>query len=118
LEINTLIEKCIKSAIEYGVAAFEVVENSRKTNRLYDKSFKNFKTLKGLGSKGIAELEKLLEHPNDYVKYWSAIHLLSVKEENAKDVLNQLVNKPELFGFSVEMLISEWNQGNLKEYLS
>jgi hypothetical protein len=89
-----------------------------KENRLYKKNFKNFKTLKGLGSKGISELEKLLEHPNDYVKYCSATHLLSVKEEKAKEVLNQLVSKPQLFGFSVEMLISEWDEGNLKEYLS
>ncbi|MBT2700890.1 DUF2019 domain-containing protein [Bacillus sp. ISL-40] len=118
MEINTLVEKCIKSAIEYGVAAFEVVENSRKTNRLYDKNFKNFKTLKSLGSNGIVELEKLLEHSNDYVKYCSATHLLSVKEVKAKDVLKRLVSKPQLFGFDVEMLIIEWDKGNLKDYLS
>lgn len=118
MEVNGLVEKCIKSADEYGIAAYEVIENSSKTNQLYDKNFKNFKALKQLGNKGIAELEKLLEHPNDYVKYNSATHLLSVKEEKAKEVLNKLVNKPQLFGFSVEMLLSEWDKGNLKEYLS
>ena len=117
MEINTLVEKCKKSAIEYCVAAYEVVENSRKTNRLYDKNFKNFKALKGIGSNGIEELEKMLEHSNDYIKYCSATHLLSVKEEKAKEVLNRLVSKP-LFGFDVEMLISEWDKGNLKVYLS
>ncbi|MBM7608770.1 DNA repair protein RadC [Lysinibacillus composti] len=115
MDINNLVEKCINSAIEYGFSAFEVVENSRKTNRLYDKNFKNFKTLKGLGSEGIVELEKLLDHSNDYVKYSSATHLLSVKEEKAKEVLKQLGSKPQLFGFSVEMLISEWDNGNLKD---
>ncbi|RQW74674.1 DUF2019 domain-containing protein [Lysinibacillus composti] len=115
VDINNLVEKCINSAIEYGFSAFEVVENSRKTNRLYDKNFKNFKTLKGLGSEGIVELEKLLDHSNDYVKYSSATHLLSVKEEKAKEVLKQLGSKPQLFGFSVEMLISEWDNGNLKD---
>jgi hypothetical protein len=115
LDINRLVEDCIKSAIEYGIAAYEIVENSRKTNRLYDKCFKNFKKLKSLGNKGINELEKLLEYPNDYVKFCSATHLLSVKEEDAKEILIRLVSKPQLFGFSVEMLISEWDKGNLKE---
>lgn len=117
MEINNLVEKCIKSANEYGIAAYEVIENSRKTNRLYDKCFENFKELKSLGNKGIGELEKLLEYPNDYVNYCSAIHLLSVKEEKAKEVLNRLVSKSPPFGFSVEMLINEWDKGNLKDYL-
>jgi hypothetical protein len=94
-----------------------VIENSRKTNRLYDKCFGNFKVLKSLGNKGIDELEKLLQYPNDYVNYCSAIHLLSVKEEKAKEVLNRLVSKSPPFGFSVEMLINEWDKGNLKDYL-
>ena len=116
--INLLLENCINPAIEYGIAAYEVVEEPRKTNKLYDKCFKNFKELKGIGSKGINELEKLLKHPNDYVKYCAATHFLSVNEEEAKEVLLKLVSKPELFGFSVEMLIIEWDEGNLKEYLS
>jgi transcriptional regulator len=118
MEVDVLVQKCIKSAIEHGIAAYEVVENSRKTNRLYDKNFKNFKALKQLGNKGIGELEKLLSHPNDYVKYSSATHLLSIEEKKAKEVLKKLVNKPELFGCSVEMLLSEWDRGNLREYLN
>jgi hypothetical protein len=117
MENNILVEKCIKSAIEYGIAAYEVIENSTKTNHLYHKCFKNFKELKSLGNKGIEELEKLLDYPNDYVKYCTATHLLSVKEEKAKEVLKRLVSNSQIFGFSVEMLISEWDKGNLKEYL-
>lgn len=30
MDINLLIEKCIKSAIDYGNSAFEVVEKPRK----------------------------------------------------------------------------------------
>ncbi len=117
MEISVLVEKCIQSAIEYGIAAYEVIDNSRKTNRLYDISFERFNNLKSIGEKGIIELEKLLEHPNEYVKYCSATHLLSVKEEKAKTVLNQLTNKPQTFGFSVKMLLREWDKGNLRDYL-
>lgn len=116
MEINILVEKCIKSAIDYCVAAFEIVENSRRTNRLYDKNFKNFRTLKSFGDNGVVELEKLIEHPNDYVKYCSATYLLSVREEKAKEVLNRLVSNHQL-GFAAETLISEWDEGNLKDYL-
>jgi hypothetical protein len=76
--------------------------------------------LKTLGDKGITELEKLLEHSNDYVRYAAATYLLSVKEEKAKAVLQELTRKqqPPLFGFFIEMLLKEWNKGNLREYLS
>ncbi|WP_102027783.1 HEAT repeat domain-containing protein [Salirhabdus sp. Marseille-P4669] len=114
MEVNKVVEKCIESANAYGIAAYEVIQDSRKTNHLYDKNFKNYKMLKQFGNKGIVELEKLLEHPSDYVKYSSATHLLSVKEDKAKEVLKKLVNKPQLFGFSVEMLLREWDKGNLK----
>ncbi|MFG3610950.1 DUF2019 domain-containing protein [Rummeliibacillus sp. G93] len=114
MNINLLIEKCIKSAIDYGNSAFEVVEKPRKTNRLYDICFKNFKELKRIDTN---ELEKLLDHPNDYVKFKSAIHFLSVNEEKAKEVLKPLARKPDLFGFSTEILLSEWDEGNLKDYL-
>jgi hypothetical protein len=84
LGIDALVEKCIKSASEYGIAAYEIIENSRKTNWLYDKNFNNFKSLKQFGDKGIEELEKMLSHPNDYVKYSSATHLLSINEKKQK----------------------------------
>lgn len=117
MEISLLVEKCIESAIDYGISAYEIVEQPKKTNKLYDKCFKNFKELKSVKIKGINELEKLLEHPNDYVKLSAATHFLSINEGKAKKVLKQLENKPELFGFVVEMLLSEWDEGNLKEYL-
>lgn len=113
MEIKVLVGNCIQSAIEYGIAAYEVVEDPRNTNRLYDKYTENFKVLKTSGKKGILELEKLLEHPNDYVKYCSATHLLSLKEKKAKIVLNKLTKKPKLFGFSVKMLLKQWDKGAL-----
>lgn len=118
MELSTLIENAIKSAIDYGVAAYEVVENSRKTNRLYKNNFNNFKELKSLGNIGVVELEKLLDLPNDYVKYSSAVHLLSVNEEKAKHVLSEFASKHNLFGFSVKTLLIEWDKGEIREYLS
>jgi hypothetical protein len=54
MAITSLIDDCIRSAIDYGIAAYEDVENSRKTNRLYDKRRKKFKLLKTLWDKDIA----------------------------------------------------------------
>jgi hypothetical protein len=44
--IEQHINKCIQSAIDYGIAAYEVVEDFKKTNKLYDIQYKNFRVLK------------------------------------------------------------------------
>lgn len=86
MKLEEIMGNCIDSAILYGVSAYEVVVNPRKTNKLYDKQYKNFKLLKKHPN-GVESLYQLLQHPNIYVKYISAIHLLSVDEKKAKEVI-------------------------------
>ncbi|MFE6169535.1 DUF2019 domain-containing protein [Viridibacillus arvi] len=117
MELKKIIKNCIESAIEYGVSAYEVVVNSRKTNKLYDKQYKNFKLLKKHPN-GVEALFHLLEHPNLYVRYTSAIHLLSVNEKEAKEVILAVASLSESLNFDSSYLLEEWDNGNLKEYYS
>ncbi|SFP97025.1 protein of unknown function [Psychrobacillus psychrotolerans] len=115
MKLEEIMENCIDSAILYGVSAYEVVVNPRKTNKLYDKQYKNFKLLKK-HPKGVESLYHLLQHPNIYVRYISAIHLFSVDEKKAKEVIMTVatINKR----LDPHYLFEEWDNGNLKEYYS
>jgi hypothetical protein len=113
--LEEIIENCIESAIDYGVSAYEVVVNSRKTNKLYDRQYKNFKILKNHPN-GVESLYRLLAHPNMYVRYTAAIHLLSVNEKKAKDVIMDVATLSKDLKFDSYYLLQEWDNGNLKDY--
>lgn len=117
MDIDNLVSECINSAIDYGTSAYEVITDSKRTNKLYEINFNNFKRLKSLGDEGIEKLFNLLKYNNDYVRYSAAVHLLSIKENEAKTVLYELSICSGIFGFSIEMLLKEWNKGNLRDYL-
>jgi hypothetical protein len=114
-ELTDLAQKCAQSAIDYGVAAYEVITNPKKTNKLYDINRKNFVELKKM-SQGVTELFILLDHENPYVKYVAALYLLSIDEKRAKLVISSLVGFSNQLDFSVKYLLIEWNKGNLREY--
>lgn len=111
--INDLKDKCISTAIEYGIAAYEVIENSRKTNQLYDKKRKLFQQLKSESTTGLLVL---LEHEHPYVRYTAAIYLLSIEEDKAKSTIENLKGYSKYLDFSIKYLLQEWDNGNLREY--
>ncbi|GAM12363.1 DUF2019 domain-containing protein [Mesobacillus selenatarsenatis] len=115
--IEQLLNKCIQSAIDYGIAAYEVVENYKKTNKLYDIHYKNFRLLKEQLN-GVDALYQLLEHSNMYVRYIAAIHLLSVNEKTAKEVILSVGTLSESLKFDSKYLLQEWDNGNIKDYYS
>ena len=113
--MKELIEKCIKSAIDYGVVSYEVIVNSRKTNRHYKEKRKYFQELKALPN-GILGLMNLLNHEHPYVRYTAAIYLLSVDEHMAKNEIEKLKGISKHLDFSIKYLLQEWDKGNLREY--
>jgi len=117
MNLQKLVSQCVEYAEKHGVAANEVVTNYRNTNRLYDKTYTLFKELKSSGREGLDALRNLLEHPNDYVRAKAAIFLLSVDTDKARKILEEMSNRPGIFGFSMSMTLKEWDKGNLTDYL-
>ncbi|MHC1685021.1 MAG: hypothetical protein AB6733_19135 [Clostridiaceae bacterium] len=113
MDLDKLVSECIHSSIDYGVTAYEVITNPKKTNKLYKVNSYNFKKLKSQGSEGVTVLLNLLEHENDYVRYIAATYVLSIEEDKAKKVLSDLCTRSGIFGFSAKLLLEEWNKGNL-----
>jgi hypothetical protein len=117
MEIEQLLNKCIQSSMDYGIAAYEVVGDSKKTNKLYDIQYKHFSLLKKQLN-GIDALSQLMEHPDMYVRYIAAIHLLSVDEQRAKSVILSVAPLSKSLKFDSKYLLQEWDNGNLKSYYS
>ncbi|MBW5449451.1 hypothetical protein GE107_25915 [Cohnella sp. CFH 77786] len=120
MEIENLVKDCINNSIELGKYSYEIIVQPRVTNRIYDKCYKNFMKHKSYGDEGINEIEKMIENENDYVKKTAAVHLLPYRTKIALKTLQVLAKKYEnqigLFSFNIEMVIKEWNKGNLRDY--
>ncbi|TDK61743.1 DUF2019 domain-containing protein [Bacillus salipaludis] len=115
MDLEGIINNCIESSINYGVSAYEIVVNSKKINKLYDRQYKNFKILKN-HPKGTESLYRLIEHHHMYVRYTSAIHLLSVNEKKAKEVILEVATLSKDLELDSFYLLQEWENGNLKDY--
>ena len=115
MKLEEIIENCIKYAIEYGVSSYEVVVDSRKTNTLHTKQYKNFKKLKK-HPQGKESLYGLTKHSHIYVRYRAAIYLLSIDEKKAKEVILEAASSSKAIELDSYYLLQEWDNGNLKEY--
>ena len=60
------------------------------------------------------EVDPLLEHEEDYVKYSTAFVLIPILPEKAENVLETLASKRGNVSFDARMLLQEWRKGNLK----
>ena len=124
MDNKKLFNECIELSKENCRYAFEVMEEPKITNRLYKKLRKKYTQLKSIENTGINNLSELLTYDNDYVQYCAAARYLPIDEKRAKTVLNKLISKYEktkgglgIFCFSMEMLIEEWDKGNLRNHL-
>lgn len=61
-------------------------------------------------------LQNLLNSSHVGVRSWAATHYLSIDETVAKSVLQEITKQGGKLGLSAEMVIKEWDNGNLKSY--
>lgn len=102
IELITKKEK----AIEAG--------NAKIANINYDKISKIVEEWREDPEVDLRELEPLLEHEEDYVKYSTAFVLIPILPEKAENVLEALASKRGNVSFDARMLLQEWRKGNLK----
>ncbi|MDF3822285.1 hypothetical protein P3G55_20445 [Leptospira sp. 96542] len=113
-------EECLKYALEYCKFAYEVIEDSKTTNKIYSKMDKLFKNLLK-HSKGKEILELMIEEKSDYIKYISAVYVIHFDEKKALSVLKKLNEKYKksteglgLMYLSIDMFLKEWEKGNIR----
>ena len=60
------------------------------------------------------KLKELLNSEYNYVRLWTATYLLSIDEQKAKVVLQQLAGMSNFLGLTADTTLKEWEKGNLK----
>jgi len=58
-------------------------------------------------------ISKLLDHENGNVRNWTAMFWLSVNEEQALKVLEDMANSKTFYAMEAKYCIIEWKNGNL-----
>jgi len=61
-----------------------------------------------------AALMTFLDHNSVGVRSWAATYLLPIREDEAVQVLEDLVKRADIFSLDAETTLSEWRKGNLK----
>ncbi|WBW98371.1 hypothetical protein [Oceanirhabdus sp. W0125-5] len=112
---KSLVDECIEVAIDYCTYSIDIVENYKKTNKLFEKSHKLFLKLKSSAG-GIEKLYELLNHEHIYVRYTASIYLLNVDEKAALDCIERLRGINRHLDFDIKYLLKEWKAGNLTIY--
>ncbi len=110
-KIETLLEKYIEAAIKHGQASEE--GDYKTANKQYSVLDKIYNTLKK--NDNLNELLKLIDHSNDHVKLWASSHTLQIEPNIAKKILLKLrEGPPSVVRLDAEMILEEWEKGNLK----
>ena len=87
---------------------------SKIANRNFDKLVLIAKYLRE--QKALCELARFYEHPIIGVRITVAAYLLPIYEKKSISVLKEIVKMKVVGSFDAEMLIKEWEKGNLQDF--
>lgn len=85
----------------------------KSANRNYDEMIKSLELLKGFGAEGSDALVELCEDDSDAVASWAATHTLRVDEPRALLALRRVASKSGIVAFGAEMVMEQWEKGEL-----
>lgn len=111
---ETVTDKYVKAAITHGDFNNSVDE----VNRAYDTMVEMRAELWKLPDQGRGILTHLTRHENLDVRIAAATDLLPLNERKAILALESAAKKSGLSAFTAKMVLQEWRNGNLVDYLS
>lgn len=92
-------------------------KNVKRANRAYDQLHALKDEMRLLPDKGRSILKRIAQHPDTEVRLMACAALLAVDEEFAVDALRRIAASATGFAsFTAALTISEWQEGNLKDY--
>lgn len=108
---DVAIEIFIEAAIKHAESTSN--GNYKVANKNYDKIIKAIAFLKQ--SDKLYTLNDLLEHPSVGVRIWASTYLLSLNEERALMILENIVNEERgIHSLIAQTTLNEWGKGTLK----
>jgi hypothetical protein len=100
----------IENAIQHG-SAIEQGEH-KKANKMHTKLFASYLEIKQ--DEKWQELDELVYHAGDSVKFWAAAFLLEYNNQLAVRVLKELTKSPKIIGLSASTTLDMWSKGMLE----
>ena len=86
----------------------------RTGNKAYERIIRALNSLRALPDRGEEILLSLLNHTDDWVKIWSATHLLPLRAETACDALERLAaGGSRHVASDAKIVLQEWRAGRL-----
>jgi len=110
--IGELIAKYRRHAVEHGAAT--EAGDYKKGNAHHDRLIEVLGDLRQHGAQGEQALLDLMRDESASARIWAATHSLSVDEAQARRALESLSAEPGIIGFEAQMVLSEWDKGNLR----
>jgi hypothetical protein len=86
--------------------------NHKIANRKYNEIENCVQTLKRTGK--IEELAPFLSSSDDGLRLWTATYFLTINEDKALEILNELANSQQFLSVEAKWTLREWQNGNLK----
>ena len=109
-EKSKVIEAFIKASMLQAEATVEA--DNKKGNHNYNIIVESARKLRDQGQ--LFLLESLLEHDNVGVKIWASTYLLETNQSRALQILENIAGQNILHhSFTAQMILDEWEQGNL-----
>lgn len=107
------IEVALKLFEEASINQAKATEEGdyKKGNKYYDEIIRIGSFIKSEGA--VNALKRLLSHSESGVRIWAAGYLLSVDEEAAIKVLDEVAKSSGIQSLIAETTLKEWKKGNL-----
>lgn len=110
-DIHLLEEKYRQYASAHGEATER--GDYKQANKNYHKLYEVLLQLQACGEEGESALRRLMNDSYDPVVCWAATHSLSFAEADAIRVLKELSQKKGIIAFGAEMVLQQWEKGEL-----
>jgi hypothetical protein len=111
-DLPDLVSAYAEAAAEQGQASEK--GNHKRANPKAEEIAAIYRELRERGRDAQLALLPLLEHPDPFVRGWTAAHALEFAPVEGERALLALVELPGVPGLNASMTLREWRQGTLR----
>jgi hypothetical protein len=112
LALNELLESYARAARRHVDAT--TGGDYRAANSNQEILAQIYREIRRRGAEAQREFLKLIAHPDEAVRGWSAGHSLEFSPDQAHRVLEEIAAGPGIWSFVAQVTLEEWEQGTLK----
>ena len=116
MDLKEALQAYIEAAQTHAAATVQG-DDAKKINQAYDRIAQSVAVLMQ-SEEGKAELKRLLQSPDDYVRTWTAMVLTAEEPRVCKKILKEAAKETGVWAGTVRTFLEEWKKGNLDSAFS